>query len=54
MESIRGYDAHKLASPPEGDDSDRCDDCRGELGVHEIAEGVCFDCIARLKEEMDA
>jgi len=56
MESIRGYDAWRLASPPELKAEDRCaqPDCRAELGVHEIAEGVCFDCLARIKEEMDA
>lgn len=51
---IPGYDAWKLASPPETNGGDRCDDCRGSLGVHEIAEGLCAECLKERIDKMDA
>lgn len=42
---IDGYDAWKLASPPEMvEGPDFCFDCQGELDARELAGGICRPC----------
>lgn len=54
MTSIPGYDAWKLASPPETNGPERCRDCRGELEIHEEHEELCAPCLKQRIDEMGA
>ncbi len=51
-DSALGYDAHKLAHPPETDGPERCWDCREQLDALEAREGICRPCL-KLRSEDD-